>query len=248
MPRVEAPEGYSIAILHTHTNRSDGLVSPEKVVTAAYEIGATVLAITDHDTLLGIAEAKRKAAELGIELVVGEEIQTKGVRHILGLFLEERIPPSQPVTFTIEEIKRQGGLVIIPHPKPNGIRSRDSLKLNEIAELIQNQSVDGIEVLYYDMRLTQEHNAELMKFYELNNKKLGAKLGSPDSHFGAKDIASNYTIFPGSTAKDLYCAIKDRTTQAIEGVRNKVPKIDAIRRNFKAIVILSLKRKIKLSK
>jgi len=73
--------------LHTHSTASDGTTTPAQVVWAAAEAGLTGLALTDHDTGVGLGEAAAAAREVGIDLVPGVEISTS-VRgrsvHLLG--------------------------------------------------------------------------------------------------------------------------------------------------------------------
>jgi predicted metal-dependent phosphoesterase TrpH len=82
--------------LHTHSRASDGTDSPAGLVRAAANAGLDVLAITDHDTADGWAEATAAAGELGIELVSGLEISTKhrgrGV-HLLAYLPDPTYPP-----------------------------------------------------------------------------------------------------------------------------------------------------------
>ncbi|MYF77369.1 MAG: PHP domain-containing protein [Acidobacteria bacterium] len=77
--------------LHSHSTESDGVLSPRAAVQAAARDGVTVLALTDHDTMTGIPEARRAAAECGIELVAGVEVSCAWGResvHLLGLFVD----------------------------------------------------------------------------------------------------------------------------------------------------------------
>jgi predicted metal-dependent phosphoesterase TrpH len=82
--------------LHTHSRASDGTDSPAGLVRAAAEADLDVLAITDHDTAAGWAEASVAAVELGIELVPGMEISTRhhgrGV-HLLAYLPDPTYPP-----------------------------------------------------------------------------------------------------------------------------------------------------------
>lgn len=78
--------------LHTHSTCSDGALSPTELVSRAAEKGVTHLALTDHDTLAGLAEAKNSAAANGIELITGVEISVTWQRkalHIIGLDFDE---------------------------------------------------------------------------------------------------------------------------------------------------------------
>ena len=82
--------------LHNHSNYSDGLYEPSKVVENAVRDGLSAIALCDHDCTWGLAEAKRKAEELKIDFVPGVEltVNVEGDKdhadeiHMLGLFVE----------------------------------------------------------------------------------------------------------------------------------------------------------------
>lgn len=83
--------------LHSHTTASDGLLTPEQLVHRAAEQGIDVLAITDHDTVMGIAPAQAEIARAGLalRLVSGVEISTVWENHeihIVGLGVDEAHP------------------------------------------------------------------------------------------------------------------------------------------------------------
>jgi predicted metal-dependent phosphoesterase TrpH len=63
--------------LHTHSRASDGTETPAAVMRAAADAGLDVVALTDHDTAQGWAEATAAASELGLDLVLGIEISTR---------------------------------------------------------------------------------------------------------------------------------------------------------------------------
>ncbi|MDZ7753928.1 MAG: PHP domain-containing protein [Gammaproteobacteria bacterium] len=74
--------------LHSHSTASDGTLAPRDLVERAARSGVHVLALTDHDTTAGLAEAEQAAGPLGLEVVRGVEVSvTWGGRtvHILGL-------------------------------------------------------------------------------------------------------------------------------------------------------------------
>jgi len=60
--------------LHCHSTRSDGLLTPSEVVRRAAERGVEVLALTDHDEVAGLPEARAAAHEAGVQLVEGAEL------------------------------------------------------------------------------------------------------------------------------------------------------------------------------
>ncbi|MDG6882562.1 error-prone DNA polymerase [Phocoenobacter uteri] len=78
--------------LHCHSTASDGMLTPTEVVQRAVEKGVDVLALTDHDTINGLAEAKQAAQDLPITLISGVEIsivwQDKNI-HLSALNFDE---------------------------------------------------------------------------------------------------------------------------------------------------------------
>ena len=101
--------------LHMHTDHSSDCATPVEVLLAtAREEGFGAIAITDHNEISGALEAVAKAE--GIKVIVGEEIKTATQGEVIGLFLRERIPRGLGLAETVAEIRRQGGLVYVPHP------------------------------------------------------------------------------------------------------------------------------------
>ena len=82
--------------LHTHSTVSDGSDHPAQVAELAAAAGCRAFALTDHDRLDGIPEARRRAAELGVEVVPGCEISCEwegGTFHLLTYFVEQGSDP-----------------------------------------------------------------------------------------------------------------------------------------------------------
>jgi glycosyltransferase involved in cell wall biosynthesis len=101
--------------LHMHTDHSFDCATPVEVLLAeAKARGLGAIAITDHNEISGAHEARAKAD--GIKVIVAEEIKTAEQGEVIGLFIEEKIPRGLTLEETIMQIKRQGGLVYIPHP------------------------------------------------------------------------------------------------------------------------------------
>ncbi|HEX4744854.1 MAG TPA: PHP domain-containing protein [Candidatus Limnocylindria bacterium] len=83
--------GPSTVDLHTHSLRSDGALQPGDLVRRAAANGVRVQALSDHDTLSGIAEAIAAGAPLGVRIIPATELNTEsewGDVHILGYFLD----------------------------------------------------------------------------------------------------------------------------------------------------------------
>ena len=104
------------ADFHVHTSYSkDCAMAVEEVLERAAEVGLDVLAVTDHNEIAGALEAQALAERYGVRVIVGEEVKTcEG--EVIGLFLKERIAPGMTFAESIAEIKRQGGVVYVPHP------------------------------------------------------------------------------------------------------------------------------------
>jgi predicted metal-dependent phosphoesterase TrpH len=111
--------------LHMHTDHSGDCATPVEVLLAsAREQGLGAIAVTDHNEISGALEAKAQAATLGpqgglgsnLKVIVGEEVKTASEGEVIGLFIKEKIPRGMSLAETIAEIKRQGGVVYVPHP------------------------------------------------------------------------------------------------------------------------------------
>ena len=104
------------ADLHMHSSHSkDCVISVADLLARASEIGLDVVAITDHNTVAGGLEGRELADRHGVRVIVGEEVMTSE-GEVIGLFLEETIPPGMSFAETIDAIKSQGGVVYVPHP------------------------------------------------------------------------------------------------------------------------------------
>lgn len=128
--------------LHTHSTASDGSDSPAELVTAAAALGLSAVAVTDHDTTEGLAEAEDAADRAGIELVRGLELSldwAPGAMHLLVLLIQnlESLPSrldrvregrarrnlamveqlrSQGVDISMGEVRGEGGSGTIGRP------------------------------------------------------------------------------------------------------------------------------------
>jgi predicted metal-dependent phosphoesterase TrpH len=136
--------------LHMHTDHSYDCATPVEVLLAsAREQGLGAIAVTDHNEISGALEAAAQAASFGpgggggsnLKVIVGEEVKTAGEGEVIGLFLEEKIPRGMSLRDTVAEIKRQGGLVYVPHPFDRMHSVPDYEHLLEILD-----EVDAIEV------------------------------------------------------------------------------------------------------
>ena len=99
--------------LHVHTRHSHDSAAPvDSVLRRCRDSGLGLVAITDHDNIRGGLEARERGE---FPVIVGEEIKSSR-GDIIGLFLEEVVPPRLTPLETVKRVKEQGGLVGIPHP------------------------------------------------------------------------------------------------------------------------------------
>ncbi len=143
--------------LHMHTDHSHDCVTPVEVLLATAKArGLGAIAVTDHNVISGAFEAQAKAS--GIKVIVGEEVKTADQGEVIGLFLRELIPRGLTLQETIAEIKRQGGVVYVPHPFDRMHAVPDYEHLMAVLD-----DVDAIEV--FNPRIAiQEFNEEAARF------------------------------------------------------------------------------------
>ncbi len=146
--------------LHMHTDHSPDCATPVKVLLeTARDRGLGAIAITDHNEVSGALEARRIAEEMGdIKVIVAEEVKTAEQGEVIGLFLEERIDKGMSMAETIAEIRRQGGLVYVPHPFDRFHSVPDYEHLLDIVE-----EIDVLEVFNPRVAVT-EFNEEAERF------------------------------------------------------------------------------------
>lgn len=126
-------------LIHIHTDHSfDSDISVDALARFAEENDLGCIAVTDHDTIEGALRLRAVAPH--VRVIIGEEVSTRD-GHLIGLFLKEKVEPGMSARDTALAIKRQGGLVLLPHPfvKAFGCGLRDVSW--EIADLI-----DAVEV------------------------------------------------------------------------------------------------------
>ncbi len=143
--------------LHMHTDHSSDCATPVEVLLAeARARGLGAIAVTDHNEISGALDARAKAD--GLTVIVGEEVKTAEQGEVIGLFIEEKIPRGLTLEATIAEIKRQGGLVYVPHPFDRMHSVPDYEHLLGVVD-----DVDAIEVFNPRIAIS-EFNEEAVRF------------------------------------------------------------------------------------
>ena len=125
--------------LHTHSTVSDGQYTPSELVEMAKKNELKMYALTDHDTIAGIEEARRRAGELGVNFIPGIEISTnKGEEiHMLGLFVDEQCSDLINACQVYRERRIGRGERICAFLKEKGIE----ISKEELREIEENASL-----------------------------------------------------------------------------------------------------------
>ncbi|MBX0324647.1 PHP domain-containing protein [Halomicroarcula sp. F13] len=144
--------------LHTHSALShDGRDPVELLLAQAEAVGLDALAVTDHDELDASLEAAELAPEYGLVGIPGMEV-TCAAGHVLALGIESPIPAGLSFAETLDRIRDQGGLAVVPHPfqeSRHGVL--EHISKDELA------TADAIEV-YNSRLLTGRSNRQAERF------------------------------------------------------------------------------------
>ncbi|MBA2395316.1 MAG: PHP domain-containing protein [Ktedonobacteraceae bacterium] len=195
------------ADLHMHSTYSDGIGTIEEIFNHVQDKTALdVIAITDHDVIEGSLRARDLWAKgsYRFDFIVGEEVSTKE-GHLLGLFIEKRVPPGLSVERSIDLIHEQGGLAIIAHPLHRLFRHSCQREVMDRIHASKDVWLDGIETW----------NASFCGIYanqvamRVNRDVYGlAELGNSDAHT-LNAIGRGMTWFEGKNAQDIRQSIEN---------------------------------------
>jgi len=185
--------------LHVHTNYSnDAKTTLDEVVQYAQKQGLDGVAITDHDTVLG---ARKLTRQKRLMIIPGIEVSSRQ-GHVLGLNIDEPIPPKLDIAQTSEKIRQLGGIAVIAHPST-------VIKTGLGIRIISPSDIDAVEVI----------NSSSFPF-SLSTylaRRLAQRLGLPqtagsDAHY-PKEIGSAFTrVEADSNPDDIIEAIRKEKT------------------------------------
>ncbi len=171
----------SFVDLHCHSTASDGTLSPTEVVDLAVSNGLSALALTDHDTIAGVAEAADEARKAGLDFLPGIEISCDVPRpatmHLLGYGFDPRSPvlldlttrliegrnDRNPriirklnelgVTITMEEIEAEAGGNVVGRPHIAAVLLRKGY-VSSIKQAFDKYLAQGAPAYFDKERLT----------------------------------------------------------------------------------------------
>jgi hypothetical protein len=126
--------------LHIHSKYSyDSTLDAKTILKTAKLRRLDGVAITDHDTIAGGLEAKKMNSDPNFSVIVGSEVSTDA-GDLIGLFLTEEVK-SHGMMEAIEEIRKQGGIAILPHPyRGHRILGDEVMKRVDLIEAYNSRS------------------------------------------------------------------------------------------------------------
>ncbi len=128
--------------LHTHSLASDGALSPTELVRLAAQSRIGVLALTDHDTIAGVAEAVAAGEKYGVRIIPGVELTTVYERevHILGLYVDIQQPDLTAAMAKLCEYRAERNRRILENLNAQG------LKISE-ADVLKHKPGYGMDTI-----------------------------------------------------------------------------------------------------
>ncbi|MCJ7443256.1 MAG: PHP domain-containing protein [Methanotrichaceae archaeon] len=171
--------------LHVHSKYSyDSILSLEKIINLSRKKGLDGIAITDHATIKGGLEALRINKHKDFQTIIGMEVKTE-FGDIIGIFLNSEIS-SNEINHVFEDIKSQGGLVILPHPFRNH---------------------KNIESIMHKVDLVEGFNARSKCIENMNSQELAkgfnkSMTAGSDAHF-SYELGNGKTIVYGDLETEL---------------------------------------------
>src|SRR5690349_13927388 len=135
------------ADLHMHSTSSEGTEGYEPILEhVQHNTYLDVIALTDHDVIEGSLRARDLWAKgtYRFDFIVGEEVTTKE-GHLLGLFIEKRIPSGLSMERSVDLIHEQGGLAIIAHPLHKFFRHSCQKAVMDRIHASKDVWLDGVE-------------------------------------------------------------------------------------------------------
>ncbi len=175
--------------LHSHSTASDGTLAPAEVARLAQRAGLSGWALTDHDTIGGVAEAAAESAVLGIDFLPGIEISAEyphpGTMHILGYGIDPQSPTLHDLTsqllagrdnrnpkivkrlqelnvaITMEEVENEAGGTVVGRPHIAAILHRKGY-VSSIKEAFNKYLAPGGSAYFDKERLSPRRALEMI--------------------------------------------------------------------------------------
>ena len=157
---------------HVHSTYSnDSRMTPQEIIERSRKIGLDAVAITDHDSIKGSMEGIKESRGFDDFVVIPAMEVSTAKGHIVALGIQEEIKPRLSPEETIDMIREQGGIAVVPHPF---VRYREGL-----CDYVKTLDMDAIETL---------NSRYIFGYSNWKAKKLAEEreipqIGSSDAHF-----------------------------------------------------------------
>lgn len=200
------PADWLRAELHCHTVWShDGHIRFDGLLRTARRRGLDVVAVTDHDTIAGALEFRKRARSRNEDLaiIVGEERTLGDGSHVIGLFLEEPLSGTS-LDAVRDEIASQGGLCVLPHPfRGDGVLAKGAVAHADDLIEIFNPKCDRAQ----NARAAEQVHAET------------PVVGGSDAHYES-DLGEcvNVVAWAGTVKQSVAAAARGLAPIRVEGV------------------------------
>jgi len=196
--------------LHCHTEFSfDGHIGYDVLLATARKRRLDVIAITDHDTVIGALDYQRRLAKESSapRIIVGEERTLADGSHLIGLFLCEPLL-GHTLPAVREEIAAQGGICVIPHP------------YRAVAGALRERTPELPAVCFeiFNPRCSQEEN----RLAQPLEQRGWVPVGGSDAHYpGDLGLCVNLVPFAGTPEDSIRQALLGRAPLSVLGVRQR---------------------------
>ncbi len=200
MPNKKQKMG--MADLHIHSSFSDGISSVEEILEfVEHHTDLDVIAVTDHDTIEGGFIARELAAQRNyrFQVIVGSEVTTTQ-GHLLTLFVENPVPSWRSLANTMEAVRAQGGISVVPHPMSWLTPSIGQTSLDKVHHQTNGEpKFDALET----SNPTVAAKVSRVRVRKLNHRLYRLpETGGSDAHL-ASWVGQSLTLFEGQTVEDL---------------------------------------------
>jgi predicted metal-dependent phosphoesterase TrpH len=221
--------------LHVHTTASDGTMSPAEVVRYAKEKGLRTIAITDHDTIEGIAEGLQAGSNLGLEVIPGVELSVdfaKGTMHLLGYYIDHTSAELLEKLTIVQQARAERNLKIVEKLQGLGI----DINLSEVKEAPEHGQI-GRPHFAYTM-IQKGHAQNIQDAFDRYLRKGGPAYVekfkfSPQEAMSVIHKAGGITVLahPFTTnqlqLQDLEPVIVDLKEKGLDGIETYYPEHSA---------------------
>lgn len=198
--------------LHCHSKYSfDSKMETDTILETAKERGLDAIAITDHGSIEGGVEASKIQEKHGIKVIVGQETHSD-IGDIIGLFINEPIKGKKWEEI-VDQIRKQNGLVMLPHPLVAMAFNHDSFLKNA-------DFIEGFNPRYTRLKEVTNGHGEPSVHHLAEVYKLRVVANS-DSH-EYKSIGTVYTEIQGEV-KDIKKALLKQELKIFGTTKTKYP-------------------------